>query len=247
MRNDEIAEAQKLEAIELRKKQEIERKKAQMKLKKQEMIDAHQKLTSWGIAKDVLKPIKDDTVNLLNKQGVMHGEKEHNLVSVIHPWLIDTVSDILKGENTHESTIDDTIVEMFERDRDNHAADILSEADRIKEKWADESWAEKKWIEDKLKRKADRAARRKAAELQKLKNEMEKLFIEPGTEAEFVLGCELAEVHGNHTGNPIMGAVGGPLGQIFIVLSVFKSLNIEGTDKFWKKRQLLSFLCAYVA
>ena len=76
---------------------------------------------------------------------------------------------------------------------------------------------------------------------------MEKLFIEPGTEAEFVLGCELAEVHGNHTGNPIMGAVGGPLGQIFIVLSVFKSLNIEGTDKFWKKRQLLSFLCAYVA
>ena len=91
MRNDEIAEAQKLEAIELRKKQEIERKKAQMKLKKQEMIDAHQKLTSRGIAKQVMEPIKDDTINLLNEQGVMHGEKEHQMVSVIHPWLISTV------------------------------------------------------------------------------------------------------------------------------------------------------------
>ena len=54
--------------------------------------------------------------------------------------------DILSGEQT----IDDTIVEMFERDKDNHGADILREADRIKEKRADESRAEKKRIEDKL-------------------------------------------------------------------------------------------------
>ena len=30
-----------------------------------------------GIAKQVMEPIKDDTINLLNEQGVMHGEKEH--------------------------------------------------------------------------------------------------------------------------------------------------------------------------
>jgi CRISPR/Cas system CSM-associated protein Csm3 (group 7 of RAMP superfamily) len=66
MRNDEIAEAQKLEAIELRKMQEIERKKADAKLKKADRVNAHQKFESRQIAKTVLEPLKEDTIHQLN-------------------------------------------------------------------------------------------------------------------------------------------------------------------------------------
>ena len=41
---------------------------------------------------------------------------------------------------------------------------------------------------------------------------MEAKYIETGTDAEFILGCEMSDVNGNHSGNPVMGAVGGPMG-----------------------------------
>lgn len=43
-----------------------------MKLKKEEKINAHQKLESRQIAKDVLKPLKTDTINQLNERGMMN-------------------------------------------------------------------------------------------------------------------------------------------------------------------------------
>jgi len=67
MRNDEISEAQKLEAVELRRKQEIERRKVQMREKKNERIEADKKLQSRKLAKDVLKPLRDDTIETLQK------------------------------------------------------------------------------------------------------------------------------------------------------------------------------------
>ena len=76
MRNDEIAEAEKLEAIELRKKQEIERKVAEAKKKKQLKIEAHEKLESRKIAKQVLDPLKDDAIQILHKSGAMNTEQE---------------------------------------------------------------------------------------------------------------------------------------------------------------------------
>jgi len=46
-----------------------------------------------------------------------------------------------------------------------HHHTIISESERIKLKWVEESLQEKKKIEDKIQRRKDREARRKAAEL----------------------------------------------------------------------------------
>lgn len=77
---------------------------------------------------------------------------------------------------------------MLREQINTHHHEIIWESDWIKLKRVHESQFEKQKIEDKIQRKKDREARRKAAELQKLREEMEAKFIETGTDVEFILG-----------------------------------------------------------
>lgn len=77
---------------------------------------------------------------------------------------------------------------------------------------------------------------------------MEAKFIDPGTEVEFILGQEMSECHGNFQGKPVVGNVGGIMGNFFIVLSALKHLKLTGdSEKFWKKKELLYFIVTYIA
>lgn len=60
-----------------------------MKLKKEEKIASHQKLESRQIAKDVLKPLKEDTFKQLNDRGMMNTEKSMKFREELTPWLFE--------------------------------------------------------------------------------------------------------------------------------------------------------------
>ena len=62
-------------------------KKAQMKIKKEEKIISHQKLESRQIAKDVLKPLKEDSIKLLHDRGMMNNAKTISFNEDLAPWL----------------------------------------------------------------------------------------------------------------------------------------------------------------
>ena len=64
---------------------------------------------------------------------------------------------------------------------------------------------------------------------------MEAKFIDNGTEVEFILGQEIAEIHGNFLNKPIIGQIGGLMGHFFIVFSVLKQLGLSSDGEFWKK------------
>jgi len=58
-------------------------------LKKKEKIAAHEKLESRQIAKEVLKPLKIDTINQLNDRGMMNTGRGIMLHEEIAPWLLE--------------------------------------------------------------------------------------------------------------------------------------------------------------
>jgi len=56
-------------------------------------------------------------------------------------------------------------------------------------------------------------------------------------EQDFIAGQELSDVHGSYTGQPVMGAIGGIIGQMFVVFSIFKSLGLGGeAEGLWSKK-----------
>lgn len=79
-----------------------------MKLKKEEKIASHQKLESRQIAKDVLKPLKEDTFKQLNDRGMMNTEKSMKFREELTPWLFEQVELILKAETKEGKVAEDS-------------------------------------------------------------------------------------------------------------------------------------------
>jgi hypothetical protein len=93
-----------------------------------------------------------------------------------------------------------------------HSVEIVKESERLKLKRARESAEEKARVEAKVQRKQDKEAEKRAAEMRALKEELEAKYIENGTDADFILGQEFAEPHGNFGSTPIVGVAGGLMG-----------------------------------
>lgn len=72
--------------------------------------------------------------------------------------------------------------------------------------------AERYRLEEKRKRRAQREAAKKAAELKKLKEEVYVKFVQKGEYKEHILGQEMIEINGNHQKVPCVGGLGGLLG-----------------------------------
>ncbi|EGR32022.1 hypothetical protein IMG5_098580 [Ichthyophthirius multifiliis] len=91
IRNVELAEVQRLEAKEKRIQDENERRKIQYDKKKEINILSHKKLVARNISKNHLYYLKNNTINMLEDQGVFRKPLEMALYDQFEPWLYQNI------------------------------------------------------------------------------------------------------------------------------------------------------------
>jgi hypothetical protein len=93
-------------------------------------------------------------------------------------------------------------------------------------------------LEEKRKRKEAREAKKRAEELAALKAEIQASFIEKGSSVADVAVQEIMNLDGFDSKEPLIGAMGGLLGQIIITLGIIeKNFNRQLTSKSTKSKK----------
>ena len=73
---------------------------------------------------------------------------------------------------------------------------------------------------EKLRRKAEKEAKKKAEEIAALREEIKEKYVDKVTPIEEILKQEVTDIDGwNQDGKPVVTAIGGWLGQLMIVLN----------------------------
>lgn len=180
VRNAELIEAQRLEAAEIRRKQELDRRKIQQKARKEERKAAHKKYVARVLAKQHLVGLRENTLRSLVDQGHLVRPLSKSLHDSVMPWLLDKMTGFLVGDGHIDVNVNDIVADAWLMGLKKHAGAIAShkqaKLDAIKAQ-------EQRVIQKELERQARREARerrRKQQELDKLRAEIKKSFIDKG-------------------------------------------------------------------
>ena len=107
--------------------------------------------------------------------------------------------------------------------------------------------AQKEKLEQKRKRKEAKEASRKAAELKRLREEVNTLYVSRGEFKDSTLSHEISEVNGHHAKTGCVGAIGGFLGQMALVISgAHKKAKQAGLSIVLDPRVVQNFLLLYI-
>jgi hypothetical protein len=149
----------------------------------------------------------------------------------VMPWLYTETGKYTKNLNSYEQYPNRMIVEFMADEVNEHAATVSAHREAVlAKKLAIQREEEQKQI-DKQRRREERAAKRKAVEIAALRETVEKEFIAKGVGVEEILKCPLVEADGYGTKEtPIVGMLGGWLGQIMIVFNCLAK-NYKGLDR----------------
>ena len=138
IRNVKLIEAHRLEAKELRRKQEIDRRWNQQRAIKSHKIEQDKKHESRLIAKQFLNSQRDENIQWMQDEGVLVERLPGLLVEEVVPWLYDRVQEFLNddifinghvekifeiafenGEKTHKETLI-----KIEQEKKDHQEDL---------------------------------------------------------------------------------------------------------------------------
>ena len=111
--NAELIIAQRYEAAEKRKKEEVSRRKIQDKARKEERKAAHMKLNARMLAKVHLTGLREQALNELNTAGVLVKPLDRALHTEVVPWLMSQVVDYLKEDEAINAGAETVVIDGF--------------------------------------------------------------------------------------------------------------------------------------
>jgi len=244
----ELTDAQRMEQMEQRKLQEFERKKALERERKKNKIAAPRKVCARTLAKSYMSNIQKCSFQYLKDVGYFVEPFQTNVLeNNVLPWLYTTVeslvndmqvqvdfSDVLVGSNVnHELSVHEKTVQA-ERDRKEAVKRSIEEA------------AQKK-LEDKRKRKEQRELAKKAAGLKAMKEDLYAKFIAKGESKDSVLSQEFSEINGFYSKTNGVGAIGGFLGQMILVIAgAAKIAEKNKITDFFEPRVIQNFIFTFI-
>jgi Radial spoke protein 3 len=237
-----------MEQMEQRKLQEFERKKALERERKKNKIAAHRKVCARTLAKSYMSNIQKCSFQYLKDVGYFVEPFQTNVLeNNVLPWLYTKVeslvnemqvqvdfSDVLVGSNVnHELSVHEKTVQA-ERDRKEAVKRSIEEA------------AQKK-LEDKRKRKEQRELAKKAAGLKAMKEDLYAKFIAKGESKDSVLSQEFSEINGFYSKTNGVGAIGGFLGQMILVIAgAAKIAEKNKITDFFEPRVIQNFIFTFI-
>lgn len=128
--------------------------------------------------------------------------------------------------------------DFLKSEEETHVATVKAEADRKQKVKEEEERLLALKKEEKQRRKEAREAKRRAEELAALRTEIEGSFIAKGTSVPEIQMQEVYEINGNEEDKPVVGVLGGLLGQIILTISIMeKNFNRQLTSKSTKSKK----------
>ena len=128
------------------------------------------------------------------------------------------------------------VIEDFVNDVSKaHSQKVKEHEDKLKKAREDEDTRLATKHADKLRRKAEKIAQKKAEEIESLRQHVLANFVDKGAVVEGILAQELVEIDGWGKKDPNLGMLGGWLGQLMIVLNTVSKYFPE-TDRPSKSR-----------
>jgi hypothetical protein len=144
----------------------------------------------------------------------------------VMPWLVSKMTSFLHGDNHIDVNVNDIVADAWLQGLKKHAGAIAGhkqhKMDLIKAQ-------EQRVIQKELERQARREARerrRKQQELDKLRAEIKKSFIDKGDIKDGITAQDLFDINGNYEkGKSFAGAIGGQLLQFCIILQSLAKMS----------------------
>ena len=118
-----------------------------------------------------------------------------------------------------DTHVGDIVEHAFNAPLHDHKTTLEEETEKKEEKQEEILRIKREKAEKKSTAKEEAEAKRKAEELQNLKNDIKANFIKKGDLRDRIILQDMTDPHGNIGEWKVMGAVGGQLGQIIMVIS----------------------------
>jgi len=221
MRKNEEAEIKKMEETEAKKLEAYQAKKSLERNRREAKKIAHKKVVSRILAKQFTSKMKFNSFEFLRDIGMFRDSfKQTVLESDVMPWLLAQTSKFVSQMDSH-SNYPTTLIGnyMFEA-QETHQREVLAYANRIKERRAAEEKARQDKISQRLRRKREKDAKRRAEEVARLRDQIKAKFVDKVTHVEDILKQEFTEVDGwSREDKGSVTALGGFLGQLMLVLN----------------------------
>ena len=170
IRNAELIEAHRLEAAELRCKQEVSRRKIQQQARKEERRAAHQKFVARQLAKKYLVGIRENAINALKDQGILVAPLNKVMEEDVMPWLLDKIDEFIQDEEHIEKNASQILNLGVDEGVDEHHK-TLQQKYQAKIKKAEEH---EQWLRSEQERREKRRHDRMIREKEKIKAEYKK-------------------------------------------------------------------------
>jgi hypothetical protein len=228
----EHGDANRMEQMEQRKLQEYERRKALERERKKNKFSAHRKICSRFIAKGYLNALKNSAVSYLSDVGYFVDTfKVEVLEQNVMPWMYDKVESFVDEIDDFNNFSDHFLGSNVKECLGEHLSTVNRERlrkENVKRAIFD---AQQEKLEEKRRKKEAKELARKAAELKKLRDDVNKLFVLKGEYKDSILSHEPFNANGYHMRQMTIGVLGGFLGQMIIVVSgAHRRLKMAGGD-----------------
>jgi hypothetical protein len=143
----------------------------------------------------------------------------------VFPWLTKKAAKFVLSIDETRKLPDELIASHLDQEEEIHRKTVEAERKRKEQKRLLQEQMERERQEEKQRRRAARLAAKKAAELRKLKEEINESFIKKGEPREGMLLQDMVEIDGNYQRQAMIGCLGGMLGQLIVCFSALSKME----------------------
>ena len=210
-----------MEQEELARLEAHQAKKGLERTRRTTRVASHQKIVARTMAKKYMSNAKANCYTLLKDTSFFYDRRiEEGFKCNLMPWLLEQTEKFVKELQEFDRYPGHLMDNYLEDQADVHKNTVQAHADKVEAAKRAAEEAERQRIADKLRRKQERAAARKAAEIQALKEQIHADYIAKSTPVEGIVFNDIIDIDGHGTVDKNQVTVlGGYLGQFMIVLN----------------------------
>mmetsp|Transcript_7483 Transcript_7483/g.11668 ORF Transcript_7483/g.11668 Transcript_7483/m.11668 type:complete len:342 (-) Transcript_7483:985-2010(-) len=234
----ELGDIERMESNEHKRLADFAKLKNNMREKKKNKQLAHRKIVTRVIAKSYLGNLRENTYRYLADVGFFHNQFKTNVLdNDLVPWLHQKAFEFVQDLEVQDRLKSELAADHLTSEQNEYLSTVEAEAKRKQEVKEEKERQLAQKLEEKRQRRAAKEAKRKAEERAALGAEIEAQFIKKGVSVADIAIQDLVEIDGNGEPKPVVGAIGGALGQIIMVLSILESkFNRTETSKSNKSK-----------
>lgn len=220
----EVTDIERMEATEKKRLADFEKLKSNMREKKKNKQLAHRKVVARTMAKNYLSQLRENTYKQLTDVGFYTSTFAIDVLdNDVVPWLHEKAFEFVQDLHIQDSVPTLLAEDHLLSEEKLHIEKVKAEAQRKQEVKEEKNRQLAVKMEEKRKKREAKEAKKRKEERANLRAEIDAQFIAKGTTAPDIGAQEVVEVNGNgEAGKASIGAVGGVLGQLILVLSILE-------------------------